>query len=79
MIRKCQFCGGQVVQRRVRVDFPWGATLKVIEGVPAGVCQQCGERYFAAADDKTMEDLARSSTKPAARLTVDVMRFRRTA
>lgn len=78
MIGKCQFCGGQVVKRRVRVDCRWGARLKVIEGVPAGVCQQCGERYFAAADYKAMEDLARSSTKPAAQVTVDVMRFRRT-
>ncbi len=77
MIRRCHFCAGQVVQRRVRVDFRWGRRLKVIEGVPAGVCQQCGERYFAAADYKVMEDLARSSIKPAAQLQVDVMRFRR--
>jgi YgiT-type zinc finger domain-containing protein len=77
MMKRCHFCGGQVVRRQVRVDFRWGARLKVIEGVPAGVCRQCGERYVEAADYKDMEALARSSDAPAARLTVDVMRFRR--
>jgi YgiT-type zinc finger domain-containing protein len=77
MTTRCHFCGGTIARRRVRVDFRWGTKLKVIEGVPAGVCQQCGERYFAADDYKAMEDLARSTTKPAARLTIDVMRFRR--
>jgi YgiT-type zinc finger domain-containing protein len=72
---ECYFCKGRVDQQKVRVDFRWGRKLKVIENVPAGVCQQCGEKYFQFAVYKTMEKLAASRAKPAARLTVDVVRF----
>jgi YgiT-type zinc finger domain-containing protein len=73
---ECYFCKGRVEPQKVDVDFRWGHKLKVIEQVPAGVCQQCGEKYFEAAVYKAMERLAASRAKPVARLTVDVMRFK---
>ena len=76
MMTECYFCKGKVVQAKVNVDFRWGRKLKVIENVPAGVCQQCGEKYFQAAVYKAMEKLAASRAKPAARVTVDVVRFK---
>lgn len=72
----CYFCKGKVVETKVKVDFRWGRKLKVIENVPAGVCQQCGEKYFQAAVYKAMEKLAASRAKPTARVTVDVVRFK---
>jgi YgiT-type zinc finger domain-containing protein len=74
---ECYFCKGRVVQKKVNVDFRWGRKLKVIEDVPAGVCQQCGEKYFQSNVYKAMEKLAATRTKPAGRLTVDVLRFKR--
>lgn len=47
-----------------------------MRGVPAGVCRQCGERYFEAGVYKAMEKLAASRRKPATRLAVDVLEFR---
>ncbi len=76
MMTECYFCKGRVTQTHVAVDFRWGDTLKVIEHVPAGVCQQCGERYFQANVYKVMEQLAATQTKPDAQLTVDVMQFK---
>ena len=76
MMTECYFCKGRVEQQKVDVDFRWGHKLKIIENVPAGVCQQCGEKYFEAAVYKTVERLAASRAKPTARLTVDVMRFK---
>lgn len=76
MSTECYFCKGRVVKEKVKVDFRWGRKLKVIEDVPAGVCQQCGEKYFHSSVYKSMEKLAASRAKPAARLTVDVVRFR---
>jgi YgiT-type zinc finger domain-containing protein len=73
---ECYFCKGKVVQAKVNVDFRWGRKLKVIENVPAGVCQQCGEKYFNSAIYKAMEKLASSRVKPSSRLTVDVLRFK---
>ena len=76
MMTECYFCKGRVVQGKVRVDFRWGRKLKVIENVPAGLCQQCGEKYFESVVYKAMEKLAASKAKPASRLTVDVLRFK---
>src|ERR1043165_2270655 len=67
----CYFCQGRVVQEKVTIDFRWGHKLKVIENVPAEVCQQCGEKYIKAAVYKAMEKLATSRAKPDARVTVD--------
>ena len=60
MMTKCYFCRGKIEPRKVDVDFRWGRTLKVIRDVPAGVCRQCGERYFEAAVYKEMEKLGAS-------------------
>jgi YgiT-type zinc finger domain-containing protein len=79
MMTECYFCKGRVVQEKVNVDFRWGRKLKVIEDVPAGVCQQCGEKYFQAAVYKAMEKLVVSRAKPVARLTVDVVHFKEVA
>jgi len=77
MMTECYFCKGRVVQQKVKVDFHWGRKLKMIENVPAGVCQQCGEKYFQSAVYKAMEKLDASRAKPAARLTVDVVKFKK--
>jgi len=68
---RCHFCGGRVSERRVVVDYRWGKDLlAIIEGVPAGVCDTCGERYFKAALVKAMEDTAHSRSR--SRRTVEV-------
>lgn len=77
MMKKCYFCKGRVTDQRVKVDFRWGRKLKVIENVPAGVCRQCGEKYFQSGVYKAMEKLAASRAKPTAQLTVDVVRFKK--
>ena len=56
---RCHFCGGEVVEKRVTVDYRWGeAFLVVIRNVPAGVCQVCGEQYLKAEVVKEMEKVA---------------------
>ena len=75
-MKECYFCKGRLVEQKVKVDFRWGQRLKIIENVPATVCQQCGEQYFQSQVYKAMEKLALSRKKPAARLTVDVFRFK---
>jgi len=76
MLTQCYFCRGKVEPSKVDVDFRWGRKLKVIRNVPAGVCRQCGERYFDAAVYKDMEKLGASRKKSGERLQVDVLRFR---
>ena len=75
MAERCFFCKGKVAQEKVNVDFRWGESLVVIEGVPARVCHQCGEKYFDAEVYKDIEKLAKGRIKPFKRLTVDVIKF----
>ncbi len=68
---RCHFCGGTVTAQKVVVDYRWGEELiAIIEGVPAGVCDTCGERYFKAEVVKAMEETAQSRSR--ARRTVEV-------
>ena len=68
---KCHFCGGKVTEQRVVVDYRWGEDLlAIIEDVPAGVCDTCGERYFKADVVKAMEAAAHSRSR--ARRTIEV-------
>ncbi len=62
---QCHFCGGEVLEKRITVDYRWGEDLiALIENVPTGVCQICGEQYFKAEIVKEMERLAHSREKP---------------
>lgn len=75
MADKCFFCKDKLAQEKVSVDFRSGKDLIVIEGVPATVCRQCGERYFDGEFYKEMEKLAKGRIKPHKRLTIDVIKF----
>ena len=45
----CTFCAGRVQERLVTKACWWGDQLvALVENVPAGVCDQCGERYYKA-------------------------------
>ena len=71
----CDFCDGRLRPRTVTVDWRRGGSLVVIENVPALVCAQCGERYYAQDVMKRMRTLA-ASKRPAKRtIKVPVARF----
>ena len=40
----CSFCGGQVNIEKVELDYLYKTKLYTFRNVPAGVCQQCGEK-----------------------------------
>ncbi|MEQ1844907.1 MAG: type II toxin-antitoxin system MqsA family antitoxin [Nitrospira sp.] len=42
----CTFCGGEVEERHISYDYRRRDHLLVLQNVPAGVCLQCGEKYF---------------------------------
>lgn len=75
MVQKCYFCKGRVHKEVVTVDYRWGGTLVVIQGVPAGVCQQCGEKYIDSDVYKEMERLAKDKSHVLGRLSVDILEF----
>ena len=69
----CHFCGGEVVEQRVTMDYRWGNDLlAVIRNVPAGVCQTCGEQYLKSEVVRELERVAHAHEPPAEVLQVPV-------
>lgn len=46
IVSKCAICGGKVEEREVSEEVRVGNDFVVIENVIAGVCMECGERYY---------------------------------
>jgi YgiT-type zinc finger domain-containing protein len=52
----CTFCGGPVEAKRIDYDYRRQGHLLIITNVPAGVCLQCGEKYFRPDVLKRMDE-----------------------
>ena len=70
----CSFCGGEVNEQKIDYDYRRQSHLLVISNVSAGVCGQCGEKYFAPEILKKMDDIYHNifdrNQKPQRTLTV---------
>ncbi len=74
---KCHVCGERMEERRIKQDFWLRGSLVVIEGVPAGVCPQCGERVVRAEVGLQLAALLKGSDRlrRARKMRVPVLRF----
>ncbi|MEK7449370.1 MAG: YgiT-type zinc finger protein [Planctomycetota bacterium] len=78
MIQKhdnCEFCGGTVLSKKVTKYYATGKIIAVIEGIPAYVCQTCGERYYDAKVLKAINHLIKTKQHIKRRLSVPVLEF----
>lgn len=70
----CTFCGGKVIEKKIDYDYRRESHLLVISNVPAGVCDQCGEKYFKPEILKKMDEVYHNifdrNQKPQRMLTV---------
>lgn len=62
----CEYCGGPIVEKRVTMHRKVRRKYVVVENVPAGVCSECGMRYYSANVLKTVEERLRGR-RPAER------------
>ena len=53
----CTFCGGEVNEQRIEYDYRRKGRLLILSNVPAGVCCQCGEKYFTPDVLKKMDEI----------------------
>ena len=60
---RCEYCNGLIVEKRVDLTRQVGENYVLIENVPAGVCTECGTRYYAANVLKTVEETIRGRRK----------------
>jgi YgiT-type zinc finger domain-containing protein len=51
----CSFCGGEVKEENVELDYRHKAKLFIFQNIPVGVCLRCGEKYLTAEIAKKIE------------------------
>ena len=71
----CEYCDGVVHEQRVTDDCRNGDQLVIDEDVPVGVCNRCGERYYAAAVMERLERIAKKRTQIKRKIKVPVTKF----
>jgi YgiT-type zinc finger domain-containing protein len=69
----CVYCGGEVVERRQRVDYRVHGQLYILENVPTGTCQQCGEQFFTAEVAHRMESVVSGASGPFETIPIPVI------
>jgi len=62
----CIYCGGQVTASTAMREVRWQGELFLIEQVPMGVCNQCGERFLKPQVAKAIDKLLQ--TRKATRI-----------
>lgn len=51
----CEYCHGTIIEKTVALSRKVKGKHVILENVPAGVCKECGTRYYAANVLKTVE------------------------
>ena len=74
----CYFCGGEVIEERVPREIRWQGKLFLIENVPVGVCQQCGEKVILPVTARAIDQMLSGETSPDGFVQVPTFRFRET-
>jgi YgiT-type zinc finger domain-containing protein len=74
-MKTCCFCKGKVMPKRIQHIHRWGSQVYILEQVPADVCQQCGEVYFAPDVLATMDEIASGKSHPMTTIPVPVYTF----
>lgn len=74
---RCHVCGEQMEERQIKQDFWIRGKLIIIEGVPSGVCPQCGEKVVRADVGRQIAALIENSNRlPRVRMvSVPVIQF----
>jgi YgiT-type zinc finger domain-containing protein len=68
----CEYCGGALDEKLVTLHRKVRGKYILIENVPAGVCRQCGTRYYAANVLKMIEERVRRGQKASRQVLVPI-------
>jgi HTH-type transcriptional regulator / antitoxin MqsA len=74
---KCQVCGGEKFRvAQVTETFRVNERLFVVEGIPADVCEHCGEALFGAGVAEQVRRLVQGPHETLRVLRAEVVAFR---
>ncbi len=68
----CEYCGGEIQEKKVSPSRKVKGKYFLIENVPAGVCVECGTRYFTANVLKIIAEMIRGRRRAKREITVPV-------
>lgn len=73
----CHVCGTRMIEKQLAQDFWIKDKLVVVEGVPVGICPQCGEKVVNAPTGRKIMELIGNTQKiaEAPKITVPLLRF----
>ena len=60
IVSKCAICGGKVEEREISEEVRVGNDFVIVENVRAGVCTECGVRYYPPGVVDRLRDIERS-------------------
>lgn len=70
----CIYCGGQVTEHQLPREIRWKDQLYLVEDVPMGVCEQCGEKFLKPHVAKRVDALL-AEGKPTRKIEIPVLPF----
>ncbi|MEK7830526.1 MAG: YgiT-type zinc finger protein [Acidobacteriota bacterium] len=68
----CEYCNGEIHEKTVALSRKARGKYLLIENVPAGVCSECGTRYYTANVLKTITETIRGRRHAKREITVPV-------
>lgn len=72
----CEHCKGTVQERRLdREALRHKGSFVILEGVPIGICDACGARYYDAAVLRRVAEIGRRTTIPTRTVEVPIDRY----
>jgi len=72
----CAYCGGKVSEKNIKKANFWGEELTaLVDNVPAGVCGQCGEKYYKAEVLKIIEKILKERSALVSQICVPIADF----
>ena len=70
---RCEYCGGETTQKKVRKHHWFRTKLYIVENVDAEICSVCGERYYHARTLDEIDNLLSKQHPVKERLDVEVV------
>jgi YgiT-type zinc finger domain-containing protein len=72
---RCEYCNGPIVEKKIDLLRKVNRKYVLVKNVSAGVCLECGTRYYAANVLKTIDARVRGRGKAEGKILMPVYSF----